>query len=443
MNKKKHISIKIVLIIVVMALLGGVLYYVCSKDSFSKKTVTSKDIYMDIINNVNINENALISEYTIYGRYFNIKGNINSISISNSISNVEIVLKTNDNEYKYSTIYKLENNSLSFKTSEYINKGILLDNIEIGNYLVLLKVSNNEEFSYYNLDNNNKYDKLEYYTTTKNNSNNKIIINNNIDSGYKYMTLECNKEKLPNNIYDIVIDAGHGGIDSGAVNGQYKESTFTLSYSKSLKESLEELGYKVKLTRDGDYKLKEYGIGSRTGISYETKAKLLLSIHLNSSKYNVGSGGVEIYAASDDDINFAQNIADNIVDITSSNYSPNNVSKVSNGVYKRIFTNETIKSGTASAQKEGWEYYNIDNNTTYYYIIRETGGIITKAYVDGRNKDYDANPYYQSNHGTESYLLELGYISSSKNIKSIINEKDNYIKAITKSVNEYLNNDIV
>ena len=46
---------------------------------------------------------------------------------------------------------------------------------------------------------------------------------------------------------------------------------------------LENLGYKVKLTRDSDIKLNNYGKDSRTSIVYESKAKYLFSIHFNSS----------------------------------------------------------------------------------------------------------------------------------------------------------------
>lgn len=40
-------------------------------------------------------------------------------------------------------------------------------------------------------------------------------------------------------------------------------------------------------------------------------------------------------------------------------------------------------------------------------MLRETGGIATKAYVDGRNPNYGKNMFYNSNIGVEAYLLEL------------------------------------
>ena len=72
-------------------------------------------------------------------------------------------------------------------------------------------------------------------------------------------------------------------------------------------------------------------------------------------------------------------------------------------------------------------------------MIREVGGIITNSYIDLRNPNKPGNIYYNSNHGTEAYLLELGYLNSSSNLKILLNEKDEFVKAISLSVKEYLN----
>jgi len=91
------------------------------------------------------------------------------------------------------------------------------------------------------------------------------------------------------------------------------------------------------------------------------------------------------------------------------------------------------------AKEKGYKpYEKATLNSTYYYIIRETGGIITGAYVDSRNKEKDYNPYCNSNFGVEAYLLELGYINSSSNLEILLTEKDGYVKAILESVKEYL-----
>ena len=166
----------------------------------------------------------------------------------------------------------------------------------------------------------------------------------------------------------------------------------------------------------------------------------MLSIHLNSTSTYNGSGGVEVYIASGDDTYFAKKIADNIVSNTSTVYSSNSYDRIEKGVYERIYKESDIKDTYNTALKEGWIPYEISDNTTYYYFIRETGGIVTKAFADGRNPKYEANPYYNSNHGVEAYLLELGYISNSKNLKVLLNEKEKYVKAIKESVMYYIEN---
>ena len=67
-------------------------------------------------------------------------------------------------------------------------------------------------------------------------------------------------------------------------------------------------------------------------------------------------------------------------------------------------------------------------------MIRETGAKITNAYVDGRNKEYKVNLYYNSNMGNESYLLELGYINSDIDLNNLLNNKEGYLNGIVKSI---------
>ena len=71
-------------------------------------------------------------------------------------------------------------------------------------------------------------------------------------------------------------------------------------------------------------------------------------------------------------------------------------------------------------------------------MIRETGGYMTGAYVDGRDGD-DANPYVLSNRGIESYILELGYITSQTDLDYINKYMNDYIKSVSDSITDYLN----
>ncbi|TLS72165.1 N-acetylmuramoyl-L-alanine amidase [Aliarcobacter thereius] len=83
-----------------------------------------------------------------------------------------------------------------------------------------------------------------------------------------------------NNKKIIVIDAGHGGDDVGAVgpNKRY-EKVINLAVSKYLEKILKQRGYKVYLTRTNDKFIK---VMDRTILANQKQANLFLSIHTNS-----------------------------------------------------------------------------------------------------------------------------------------------------------------
>ena len=77
----------------------------------------------------------------------------------------------------------------------------------------------------------------------------------------------------------IVIDAGHGGHDSGAVGGGKKEKDLVLQIAKRLEKELKRRGYRVYMTRKDDRFLK---LTQRTKIADRKNAKVFISIHANS-----------------------------------------------------------------------------------------------------------------------------------------------------------------
>ena len=66
-------------------------------------------------------------------------------------------------------------------------------------------------------------------------------------------------------------------------------------------------------------------------------------------------------------------------------------------------------------------------------MIRETGGIATNAFVDGRNKNYGTNKYYNSNIGIETYSIELGYMHIEDDLDNILKNENLYMQAISNS----------
>ncbi len=78
----------------------------------------------------------------------------------------------------------------------------------------------------------------------------------------------------------IVIDAGHGGHDSGAVGGGKKEKDLVLQIAKRVARLLKNRGHPVYMTRTTDRFLK---LSERTKIADRKKAMVFLSIHANSA----------------------------------------------------------------------------------------------------------------------------------------------------------------
>lgn len=86
----------------------------------------------------------------------------------------------------------------------------------------------------------------------------------------------------------VIIDAGHGGKDPGAVYGHYREKDQTLGIAKRLQVKLAEKNIHSILTRDKD----EYiPLLDRAEIAKKIKDNaVFISIHLNASKSHTGSG---------------------------------------------------------------------------------------------------------------------------------------------------------
>ena len=93
----------------------------------------------------------------------------------------------------------------------------------------------------------------------------------------------------------VVIDAGHGGHDSGAFCGGKQEKDLVLQITTKLYKELRRKGYRVHLTRSSDRFLK---LGQRTRIADQKDAKVFLSIHANAiankSRFDIVEG-VETY----------------------------------------------------------------------------------------------------------------------------------------------------
>ena len=92
----------------------------------------------------------------------------------------------------------------------------------------------------------------------------------------------------------VVIDAGHGGTDGGAVGNGIIEKNLTLEISKYMYERFKELGIPVALTRTTDTTL---DASDRPGVALNKygngKDVIIISNHINAGG---GEGAEVIYA---------------------------------------------------------------------------------------------------------------------------------------------------
>lgn len=113
----------------------------------------------------------------------------------------------------------------------------------------------------------------------------------------KVVKLEVQTAK--SNLPVIVIDPGHGGVDSGAVgsNGTL-EKTIVLNFGQFLKRKLEKLGYyQVYLTRKDD---RFISLGNRTKLARANGVDLFISIHADSITAGAATTrGASIYTLSE------------------------------------------------------------------------------------------------------------------------------------------------
>ena len=438
----------IIFIIIVLLVIGGYYWY----QNYYDKGIPVLEVEK---------EHASISEYYIYGNTLNMVGSVKNVDTR--YSSVDLVLY--NGEFKSIDIVpKKEINNLSFYITEEINNGYYLDDIDVGEYFMFLRFTyedndneknkskkkdkdNNKSYKYYVLDNDTDYKKSSYYTVSTYNN----IIEINSDNDYKTMMFNVikNNEK---EVYDVVIDPGHGGEDGGTTVGKTYEKDLTMAIANKVKDKLKDAGYKVKLTRkdnqftDSEY-FEEYNV---TGVDYtgraiipqEVHAKYVVSLHVNSSNASYVNG-MELYAPDNINYDLAQLFIDSIMKNTDIGLSNNTTNRISPGIYVHNFNEVEIANAKARYDRLKYKHYELlSTKSNYLYMIRETGGYLTGAYVDDSNPDtVGVNPYYKSNVGVEAYLIELGYLTNSGDFDKLTNKQDEYATAIADTLIYKLKNE--
>ena len=184
-----------------------------------------------------------------------------------------------------------------------------------------------------------------------------------------------------NNNLKVIIDAGHGGSDPGAVSGNLKEKDLSLQASKYMEKRLNELGIPTFMTRDDDSSLPKDERITKILNALNVQPAILVANHINAG----GGEGAEIVYALRNQPTLAQLALDNIGE---------------KGQIKR-----------KAYQRRLPENPNLD----YYYILRESGV------------------------NTEPILVEYGFIDNENDRNKLINKLNDYVEGVVQAIAEYTN----
>ena len=228
---------------------------------------------------------------------------------------------------------------------------------------------------------------------------------------------------LPTYAFTVVLDAGHGGHDAGAVGSFSKEKNINLRYTllvgDMIKKNIPDA--KVIYTRDKDVFV---DLNERARIANRNKADLFVSIHTNSSK-NSSANGMETFTLG--------------------------VSRSKENMEVAMLENSVIKLEEDYETKyEGFDPNSIDSYIMFEFMkdqytdrsITCADYIQTKMINTSKRNDRgvrQAGFLVLRATAMPSVLVELGFISNKEEEK-YLNNNDNQVKlatAIFNGIKEY------
>src|SRR6266508_3570403 len=94
-------------------------------------------------------------------------------------------------------------------------------------------------------------------------------------------------------VQTVVLDPGHGGYDKGAICRYGSEKNFALDAARQLRPLLQAKGFRVIMTREGDYFVP---LEVRARIANAARDSIFVSIHFNATDRNPSATGFEIFS---------------------------------------------------------------------------------------------------------------------------------------------------
>ena len=198
----------------------------------------------------------------------------------------------------------------------------------------------------------------------------------------------------------IVLDPGHGGVDSGAIGpGGAVEKTIVYEFTSELAQKLEASGrYRVVLTRHGD---EFVSLADRVKIARDENAALLISIHADTLQAAADVSGATVYTVAD---------------------------RASDAEAARIAERENAADKAAGVEQKQEAVgvadilFDLKRRETRAYAHIFSRGIVEEWRGAGRlnrNPERSAGFMVLKAPDFPSVLLELGYLSSPQDVKSM------------------------
>ena len=217
----------------------------------------------------------------------------------------------------------------------------------------------------------------------------------------------------------IVLDPGHGGIDTGAVSsGGVHESQIVLAFAKALKKALEADGqFRIVLTRETD---RFISLSKRVAFAREHKANLFLSIHADIVREHYVRGAT-VYTLSD---------------------------KASDAVAHKLAQQENRSDLIAGLEIDESDDVVADilidltrRETSNYSALysRTLVGALKSSIRLSKTPERSAGFRVLKAPDIPSVLLELGYLSNKEDRADLLSKdwREKAIKSITRSINDF------
>lgn len=239
------------------------------------------------------------------------------------------------------------------------------------------------------------------------------------------LQLLSNPDSTVKQFFTIVIDAGHGGKDSGALGTFSQEKNVVLDIALKLGDLLQKSVPNIKIiyTRSDDTFISLY---DRAKMANENKANLFVSLHANSSK-NTKARGPETFVMglhkTQDNLDVAQK--ENAVIVMEKDYSER-------------------YEGYDPKSSESFIIFSLMQNTflDHSLLVAELiqSEIITHTKLHDRGVK-QAGFLVLWNTSMPSVLVEIGFISNTEEEKYINSSegKENITKSVCEAVKNYIN----